>query len=720
MNRTVIVRDTGKTPWELAFGRKPSISHLRTLFCRCYLKVPPPDLPPGSKVADQGVPAVHLGLSGSGYLVYVPKWNSIRSSANVTFDETHMPGLATTDRAFEGERPNQGQCERNDRGECDDDDDDDEPTHKDKPAEPTIAQRLSRPGRGTRANWVNEDHDGPTISENQVVEAALSAMAPSNHKDIESMPETLRKGWLKAEAEELANHESNGTFRAKVPITEVDAKSVVRSTWSYKEKIGEDGKPCRLKARLAAQDLKGIFRHQGKDFDTSFSSAMTTVGFKVLLALAAWSGHPIFQLDFTGAYLQKPVPIEKKIYVRAAPGYPERVMDKKGNMVEAVHELGKYMYGLQEAGAEWQEHLSSWHVNDYKATRSWVDPNIYYKDTSEGRIWIGVYVDDLLVVAPDKATYDKYVAALSTAFVFTDGGEAKHFLGASITRPEKHVVQLSHTGYIRRMKDNHQGGNNRPSTPATTDLKTLVADLERTKDDREVDPSVLRRYRGLVGALLYSTCAVRLDAAHAVGMLCRCMTYPDERAIQAARRVLDYLSSHDDLAVRFDGREGMVVEAFTDSDWDMPSTTGFIVRVCGGPVAWKSVKQKCIAMSSCEAELIAANAAGSECVYVKNLLTDLLGAEVASTGLRSHLSCDNQGTVSFAHHPVVMSRMKHVARDMLKLREWVMDKVFDMTYLPSKRNPADMLTKSLCPQQFEKLRGMLMERSKLNLNEDRK
>ena len=56
---------------------------------------------------------------------------------------------------------------------------------------------------------------------------------------------------------------------------------------------------------------------------------------------------------------------------------------------------------------------------------------------------------------------------------------------------------------------------------------------------------------------------------------------------------------------------------------------------------------------------------------------------------------------------------------MLKLREWVMDKVFDMTYLPSKRNPADMLTKSLCPQHFEKLRGMLMERSKLNLNEDR-
>ena len=41
----------------------------------------------------------------------------------------------------------------------------------------------------------------------------------------------------------------------------------------------------------------------------------------------------------------------------------------------------------------------------------------------------------------------------------------------------------------------------------------------------------------------------------------------------------------------------------------MLSTTGFLIRVCGGAVCWKSVKQKCIAMSSCEAELIAANAA---------------------------------------------------------------------------------------------------------------
>ena len=148
---------------------------------------------------------------------------------------------------------------------------------------------------------LNEEHEVPTVSEQQIAEAALSETVPTKHHDIIGMQEKEKEGWLKAEADELENHKNNRTFRAEVPITEVDPKKVVRSTWSYKEKIGQDGKPYKRKARLATQDLKGVFRHEGADFDTSVSSAMTMTGFKVLLAIAAWTGFPLFQLDFTGA-----------------------------------------------------------------------------------------------------------------------------------------------------------------------------------------------------------------------------------------------------------------------------------------------------------------------------------------------------------------------------------------------------------------------------------
>ena len=182
--------------------------------------------------------------------------------------------------------------------------------------------------------------------------------------------------------------------------------------------------------------------------------------------------------------------------------------------------------------------------------------------------------------------------------------------------------------------------------------------------------------------------------------------------MKAAIRVLEYMVHPDDLALEFDGTKGLKVVAYSDADWDVnPSTTGYLVSSCGGAVAWKSGKQKCITLSSCEAELVAANAAGAECAHVQHLLADVSGVQVGSCVLKGDLGCDNQGAVTFASNPIMThSRMKHVERDFLKIREWVRDKVLTMFHVPGKRNPADAFTKALCPQQFEKLRALFMAR----------
>ena len=130
-------------------------------------------------------------------------------------------------------------------------------------------------------------------------------------------------------------------------------------------------------------------------------------------------------------------------------------------------------------------------------------------------------------------------------------------------------------------------------------------------------------------------------------------------------------------------------------------------------MAWKSGKQKCISMSSCEAELIAANAAAAECVHVSHLVSNLVGLDMGTIPLSGKLSCDNQGTIAFSNTPLMtMTRMKHITRDMLKIREWIRDKMVKMGFVPTKKNPADLLTKGLCPTQFDKLRAMLMQRAK--------
>jgi len=66
INRTRVVRD-GLTAWQVAYKKKARIDHLRPMFCRAWLKIPPPDLPRSAKVYDRGVECLHVGSDGPSY-----------------------------------------------------------------------------------------------------------------------------------------------------------------------------------------------------------------------------------------------------------------------------------------------------------------------------------------------------------------------------------------------------------------------------------------------------------------------------------------------------------------------------------------------------------------------------------------------------------------------------------------------------------------------------
>ena len=128
----------------------------------------------------------------------------------------------------------------------------------------------------------------------------------------------------------------------------------------------------------------------------------------------------------------------------------------------------------------------------------------------------------------------------------------------------------------------------RTETPSKANLKTLVDELDNTKKERTMDPKVLAAYRSRVGSLLYCARAVRIDTGYAVGLLCRCITYADERALQAADDCLAYLAAHDDLALtdfKIDAiKHRLVAEALdqildlndniADAHWESSSTGG--------------------------------------------------------------------------------------------------------------------------------------------------
>eukprot|EP00965_Chrysotila_dentata_P158156 5225327-Pleurochrysis_carterae.AAC.1 len=80
----------------------------------------------------------------------------------------------------------------------------------------------------------------------------------------------------------------------------------------------------------------------------------------------------------------------------------------------------------------------------------------------------------------------------------------------------------------------------------------MIEEALASKSARTIAPELLASYQSLVGALLYCSTQTRPDVAFAVGMLCRAMSCPTPELLEAARRVLMYLSHHRSIGLTFD------------------------------------------------------------------------------------------------------------------------------------------------------------------------
>ena len=86
----------------------------------------------------------------------------------------------------------------------------------------------------------------------------------------------------------------------------------------------------------------------------------------------------------------------------------------------------------------------------------------------------------------------------------------------------------------------------------------------------------------------------------------------------ALKRILRYLNGSKDLGIVYSKNANENLKGYSDADWagdsiDRRSTSGYIFCMNGGPVSWKSQKQKSVALSTVESEYMALSAASQEC-----------------------------------------------------------------------------------------------------------
>jgi hypothetical protein len=96
-----------------------------------------------------------------------------------------------------------------------------------------------------------------------------------------------------------------------------------------------------------------------------------------------------------------------------------------------------------------------------------------------------------------------------------------------------------------------------------------------------------------------------------------------------------------------------------------------------------------VALSSCEAEYIAASTASTQALWLVRLLSDLLGRDTRAEELR----VDNKSALALAKNPVFHERSKHIRLRYHFIRGCLEEGNFKACYINTKDQLADLLTK---------------------------
>ena len=214
------------------------------------------------------------------------------------------------------------------------------------------------------------------------------------------------------------------------------------------------------------------------------------------------------------------------------------------------------------------------------------------------------------------------------------------------------------------------------------------------------------RYLSLFGSLLHAV-KYRPEISIALNLCGACLTFPTEALYTCLMRVLVYLARSRCLGTSFAEGGETHLHAYADSNWSTTrSITGFVIFLGGGAIAHACRRQHCITMSSCEAELVALADLAIELIYIRQL-AEFVGHKHEGP---IEASTDNKGAYDLCHRFTSAANSRHVDRKLFKMRELRGAGFVNVKHVGTEFNPADLFTKVLNRQPFERHR-----RSVLNL-----
>ncbi|CAI7753248.1 unnamed protein product, partial [Closterium sp. NIES-54] len=277
-----------------------------------------------------------------------------------------------------------------------------------------------------------------------------------------SMEEALagddREAWLASMEDEFQSHMENETWT----LTNLPPRrKALDCTWVLRVKTDAEGRLERCKTRLV---IKGFQQREGIDFQEVFALVAKAPTLRLLLAAAAVCGRKVEQMDVKTVFLYGVV--DEEIYMKQPKGYDD----------------GSGLSGCDES--------------------------LFMTEGEEEKVFLLVYVDDILLFSPSLERIKEVQGKLKETFQCKALGPVGYYLGLHVERDEVKVwLRLHQHKYLAAMGEKYGLEEGRSvMTPLTSGFQ-----LHLDEEEGEVlEYELQHRFQSMVGSLMYASVIVTI------------------------------------------------------------------------------------------------------------------------------------------------------------------------------------------------------------------
>ena len=346
----------------------------------------------------------------------------------------------------------------------------------------------------------------------------------------------------------------------------------------------------------------------GVDYTEVFAPTFCPATLHMILALSAVNDLELCSVDISAAFTNGD--LDEDIYMKQPGGFHEGGSNK-------VFKFRKSLYGLKQSARQWNIKLHGV-LSGMGYKRIEADRSVYIYSNGDVRIFVPIYIDDITFASKSTSAVDAAVKELSSHFKCRDLGATEFLLGVGITRDRsKRSISLHQRQFILDMLERYGMSDCQPVHTPMSPNTILTKDMDPlAPEEKEFMCSI--PYLSAIGTLQYLATMTRADIAYVVVLLARFSSNPGPKDWQAVKHLFRYLKGTLEYKLTYSGELGSDIftaycdAAHGDCKDSGRSTGGYLTMMAGGAIGWSSKLQGTVALSTTEAEYIAAVEAGKE------------------------------------------------------------------------------------------------------------